>query len=217
MKSLFITLEGTEGSGKTTQVRNLADHFNAAGRKVVCCREPGGTALGEELRHLTKSYDMEPETELLMMNAARRQLIHEVIQPALDVDAVVLCDRFTDSTTAYQGFGRKLDLGYVSFINNFATGGLRPDATFYLRVPVLVSEERAALRRAADKGLSIPDRIGEEQRDFFLRVEKGYETLARTALDRIITIDGTKDPAHVFQDIWAVLQTRFPKQFLVTS
>src|SRR5438105_9104373 len=124
MKGVFITFEGTEGSGKSSQVRFLTERLRAAGRTVRSLREPGGTPIGEEIRHTLKhspsNQAMTPEAELLLMNASRAQLVREVIRPALEAGEIVICDRFYDSTTAYQGFGRQLDLSLVASIIDFA-------------------------------------------------------------------------------------------------
>src|SRR5690242_4897615 len=146
MKGVFITFEGTEGSGKSTQISLLAEHLRSQGRRVWTLREPGGTPIGEEIRHTLKhsavNHAMTPETELLLMNASRAQLVREVIRPALAEGEVVLCDRFHDSTVAYQGYGRGLDLRHVQDVIELAVGGLRPALTILLRVPLEVSEMR---------------------------------------------------------------------------
>src|SRR6267378_4164867 len=133
MKGLFITFEGTEGSGKSTQISLLAEHLRAMGRTVRTIREPGGTPIGEEIRHTLKHSEanqaMTSEAELLLMNASRAQLVREVIRPALAAGEIVLCDRFYDSTTAYQGYGRQLDLAKVNAVIEFAVEHTRPDLT----------------------------------------------------------------------------------------
>src|SRR5436189_1507497 len=144
MKGLFITFEGTEGCGKSTQISLLAERLRALGRSVRTLREPGGTPIGEEIRHTLKhSQDnaaMTHEAELLLMNASRAQLVREVIRPALAAGEIVLCDRFYDSTTAYQGHGRQLDLKAVQAMIEFAVGETRPNLTLLLVVPYAVSE-----------------------------------------------------------------------------
>src|SRR6185437_7350513 len=146
MKGVFITFEGTEGSGKSTHVRLLAERLRAEGRIVRVLREPGGTPIGEEIRHTLKhsqrNHAMTPEAELLLMNASRAQLVREVIRPALAAGEIVLCDRFYDSTIAYQGYGRRLDPGMVRAVVAFAVGDTHPDLTLFLSVPVGISEER---------------------------------------------------------------------------
>ncbi|MEI8043576.1 MAG: dTMP kinase, partial [Verrucomicrobiota bacterium] len=144
MKGIFITFEGTEGSGKSTQVSLLAQALRAIGRTVRTLREPGGTPIGEEIRHTLKhstvNQAMTPETELLLMNASRAQLVREIIRPALAAGEIILCDRFYDSTTAYQGYGRMLDLKMVGDIIAVAVGETLPDLTLLLLVPQTLSE-----------------------------------------------------------------------------
>src|SRR5476651_1405459 len=145
-KGLFITFEGSEGCGKSTQVELLARRLRALGHRVRTLREPGGTPIGEEIRHTLKhsqqNHAMTAEAELLLMNASRAQLVREIIRPALAAGEIVVCDRFYDSTTAYQGFGRELDLEKVKSIIDFAVGDTRPDLTLLLQVPPQVSAER---------------------------------------------------------------------------
>src|SRR5678815_3907440 len=146
IRDRFITFEGTEGSGKSTQVVLLVERLKEWGRNVRLFREPGGTPIGEEIRHTLKHSQanaaMTWESELLLMNASRAQLVREVIRPALLNGDVVVCDRFYDSTIAYQGYGRQLDLNVVRNIIDFAVGDTRPDLTLFLHVPIEVSEER---------------------------------------------------------------------------
>jgi dTMP kinase len=154
----FITFEGTEGGGKTTQIQLLAERLRPLGHNVRLLREPGGTPIGEEIRHTLKhshqNHAMTAEAELLLMNASRAQLVREIIRPALAAGEVVLCDRFFDSTIAYQGYGRELDLRLVRSIIDFAVGETRPDLTLLLNVPLEVSEAR---RRARSTGAA-PER-----------------------------------------------------------
>src|SRR5512137_2104899 len=155
MKGLFVTFEGTEGSGKTTQISLLAWRLRAMGHRVRTLREPGGTPIGEEIRHTLKhspsNHAMTPEAELLLMNAARAQLVREVIRPALAGGEIVVCDRFADSTTAYQGWGRGLDLRRVQEVVDFAVGKTRPDLTLWLRVPQDVAAARRRERAAKEE------------------------------------------------------------------
>src|SRR5213593_2144807 len=199
MKGLLITFEGTEGSGKTTQISLLAEHLRSLGYTVRTTREPGGTPIGEEIRHTLKhsaaSQGMTPEAELLLMNASRAQLVREVIRPALAAGEVVLCDRFYDSTVAYQGYGRQLDLKMVQTIIDFAVGPTRPDLTLLLMVPIAISETRrlerqTSLLKVPEKAAPGPggvrlqfdaplrDRMEEADHQFFERVEKGYQAIA---------------------------------------
>jgi dTMP kinase len=217
---LFITFEGTEGSGKSTQITVLADRLRSMGRIVRTLREPGGTPIGEEIRHTLKhseaNYAMTSEAELLLMNASRAQLVREIIRPALTAGEIVLCDRFYDSTTAYQGYGRQLDLEKVRQIVEFAIGGTQPNLTLLLHVPIHVSENRRRLRQAklleipADKSSNAPlpfdqklrDRMEEADRCFFERVEKGYHAIAAAEPQRIRWIDATSSKENVSAKIW---------------
>jgi dTMP kinase len=210
MNGLFITFEGTEGCGKSTQVRRLADRLTAQGRPPMVLREPGGTPLGEEIRHLLKHHPsnagMNAEAELLLMNASRAQLVREIIRPALDAGQIVLCDRFADSTLAYQGYGRGLNLDVVRRVLELAVGTTRPDLTFLLSVPVSVSEARRAARARAEAGPR--DRFEENDRGFFERVERGYRELSAAEPDRIKVIDSQQSVEQVGDAIWAWVQPR---------
>ena len=207
----FITFEGTEGSGKSTQIKRLGERLSKLGHEVVILREPGGTPIGEEIRHTLKHSQangaMTPETELLLMNAARAQLVREVIRPALASDKVVLCDRFFDSTLVYQGHGRGLDLKEVRRIIDYAVGETQPDMTLLLRVPLDVSEQRRTSRGAA-----VRDRFEETDRAFFERVEAGYDNLGSSERDRIRVIDGTKSEEDVAEAIWLFVKPLFEQQ-----
>jgi dTMP kinase len=210
---LFITFEGTEGSGKSTQIKRLAERISALGHEVVVLREPGGTPIGEEIRHLLKhsaaNGAMTPEAELLLMNAARAQLVREVIRPALAGGKVVLCDRFFDSTLVYQGHGRGLDLVDVRRVINYAVGDTLPDLTLLLRVPLAVSEQRRAARQAEAPER---DRFEETDRGFFQRVEVGYDNLGASEGDRVRTIDATKSVDDVADAIWLFVKPLFEQR-----
>ena len=204
MDGLFVTFEGTEGSGKSTQIQILADRLLGLKREVVILREPGGTSIGEQVRTILKDPKrgaaMFPETELLLMNASRAQLVREVIRPALTVGKVVLCDRFFDSTIAYQVYGRELDSNHAQRIIDFAVGDTRPHLTLLLRVPLEVSELRRR-QRATERGEQ-QDRLEAENRAFFERVEQGYDAIAASTSTRIRCIDGTLPPDQVHAEIW---------------
>lgn len=204
MSGLFITFEGTEGGGKSTQIQLLAERLRGMGRQVRALREPGGTPIGEEIRHLLKHSDnnhgMTSETELLLMNASRAQIVREVIQPALAAGEIVLCDRFYDSTIAYQGYGRGLDLGQVQGVVDFAVGPTHPDLTLLLAVPLAVSEARRQSRQQATG--QVRDRMEEADRAFFERVEKGFDQIARQEPHRIKVIDATQSIEAVSAAIW---------------
>lgn len=210
MAGLFITFEGTEGCGKSTQIALTAEWLRSLDREVIQLREPGGTRLGEEIRHLLKHSDagqgMTPAAELLLMNASRAQLVREVIRPAVTAGKIVLCDRFFDSTIAYQGYGRGLSMADVERIIDFAVDDCRPDLTLLLQVPVAVSERRRAERTAVLD--DAPDRFEQSDRDFFQRVEEGFRALAGNQRDRIVAIDGG-DPVETVQAaIRAAIQRR---------
>lgn len=208
MNGLFITFEGTEGSGKSTQVNLLSQRLLKLGLPVRLLREPGGTPVGEEIRHTLKhSHDnraMTPEAELLLMNASRAQLVREVIRPALAAGEVVLSDRFYDSTTAYQGWGRQLDLAAVQAMIDFAVGDTRPDLTLLLMVPTEVSERR--LRRRQATMPFVRDRFEEAERSFFERVEQGYRTLAATEPGRVRLIDAARTVEEIHDEVWSIVE-----------
>ncbi len=210
MKAPFITFEGTEGSGKTTQISLLAEHLRSMGHRVRTLREPGGTPIGEEIRHTLKhspaNHAMTPEAELLLMNASRAQLVREVIRPALADGEIVLCDRFYDSTTAYQGYGRQLNLQMVKNLVDVAVGETRPDLTLLFIVPQEVSEAR---RLARQPTLPLPfkrDRIEEAGLSFFARVAEGYQAIAAAEPQRVRQFDATGDVAEIEAAIWDVVK-----------
>jgi len=232
VSGLFITFEGTEGGGKTTQIHILAARLRELGRSVRLLREPGGTAIGEEIRHTLKHSDanraMTAEAELLLMNASRAQLVREVIRPALATGEVVLCDRFYDSTTAYQGHGRQLDLARVRAVIDFAVGDTRPDLTLLLDVPVAVSEARRLSRQqqlldlpanpppAKDRARlafnePLRDRMEEADRAFFERVHEGYLAIAKAEPKRVRVIDATQSVESVSARVWDAVQPLLKK------
>src|SRR3954468_24702573 len=206
----FITFEGTEGGGKSTQIEILTDRLREQGHKVRRLREPGGTPVGEEIRHTLKhstaNQAMTPETELLLMNASRAQLVREIIRPALAAGEVVLCDRFSDSTIAYQAFGRGLDRKLVRTIIDIAVGETRPDLTLLLHVPLAVSEKRRQLRDASVPGAPVRDRFEEAGQEFFQRVEQGFVALAEEEPERVKVIDATGSVQEVAEAVWKRVQ-----------
>jgi dTMP kinase len=212
-KGLFITFEGTEGCGKSTQLELLAQRLLALGYRVHTLREPGGTPVGEEVRHTFKhsqaNVAMTPETEMLLMNASRAQLVREIIRPALTAGEVVLCDRFYDSTTAYQGYGRGLNLPLVKNVIDFAVGDTRPDLTLLLHVTPEVSAERLLSRQSTLP--FVRDRMEEGDRNFFLRVAKGYEAIAAAEPNRIRVVDGKGPIEVVCAKIWEYVQPILPR------
>jgi dTMP kinase len=208
MKGLFITFEGTEGCGKSTQVSLLSEKLRSLGHRLRVLREPGGTPIGEEIRHTLKhSKDneaMTSEAELLLMNASRAQLVREVIRPALAAGEIVLCDRFYDSTTAYQGYGRQLDLNVVRAIIDVAVGNTRPNLTLLLDVPEEVATERMLARQATMPFMR--DRFEQDDRSFFLRVASGYRAIAAAEPERVRTIDAAGSVEEVRAAIWQRVQ-----------
>jgi dTMP kinase len=208
MKGLLITFEGTEGSGKSTQISLLAERLRAGGHSVLTLREPGGTPIGEEIRHTLKhssaNHAMTAEAELLLMNASRAQLVREVIRPALARGDIVLCDRFYDSTTAYQGYGRQLDLDMVAAIIDVAVGQTRPDLTLLLTVSQEVSEQRLLARQSTLPFMR--DRLEEADRSFFQRVASGYAALAAAEPKRVRQIEATGSVQQIQAAVWAQVQ-----------
>jgi len=203
----LISFEGSEGSGKSTQIARLATRLQQAGREVVATREPGGTELGERIRdillHKDEGQGMCPEAELLLFTAARAQLVRKVITPALARGAVVLSDRYLDSSTVYQGAARNLAAGPVDAVNGFAVGGVMPDLTVVLDVPTELS-----LARVNQRSAGRPDRIERESAAFFQKVRDAYLQIAQAAPQRILLVDGTRAPEVVEQQIWAEVVKR---------
>jgi dTMP kinase len=203
MAGYFITFEGTEGSGKSTQLKRLEGGLQSLNRPFRFLREPGGTPIGEEIRHtLQHSHSnaaMTPEAELLLVNASRAQLTREVIRPALQAGEIVVCDRFYDSTMAYQGYGRELDLQWVRRVIEFAVGSTRPDLTLLLHVPLSVSEERREQRTNTAR---LRDRMEEAGKAFFQRVEAGYLSIAAGEPKRVKVIDATQSIDMVAAEVW---------------
>ena len=210
MKGLFITFEGTEGCGKSTQVGLLAERLRGMGCFVRTLREPGGTPIGEEIRHTLKhshqNHAMTAEAELLLMNASRAQLVREVIRPALAAGEIILCDRFYDSTIAYQGYGRELNLDTVRQVIDLAVGNTRPDMTLLMQVSPEVSEGRR-LARQPNLPMEIQrDRFEENDRAFFDRVAAGYQAIAESEPTRVQRIDASLSVEDVRNAIWSRLQ-----------
>jgi dTMP kinase len=208
----FVTFEGSEGSGKSTQTRRLAARLERSGVPYMVTREPGGTAIGESIRELLQfaphSSGMTPETELLLFEASRSQLVREIIKSALGRGMCVIADRFFDSTTVYQGAARKLDREMVERLNAFAVGDCIPDITFVLDIDPANAKSRMQKPRR-------PDRMEHEPAEFYERVREGYRDLAAREPNRIILIDGSRDAEAVESEIWKALSSRFPA--LVTN
>lgn len=208
---MFITFEGPDGGGKTTQVAMTVETLKARGHNVLLTREPGGTDIGNQIRHVLhdmKNQAMHPRTELLMYSASRAQIVEEVIKPQLAKGGLVICDRFFDSTYAYQGYGHGLDLNQLKQITEFATGGLKPDLTILLDI----APEDSLQRR-----LSSLDKGGEWNRldamalDFHKRVRDGYHALAAAEPKRWVVINAAQSVEKVQSDILAVLDKRLKK------
>jgi dTMP kinase len=214
MTGLFISFEGNEGSGKSTQISLLAEKLRSLGFSVLTTREPGGTPIGEEIRHTlkhsAKNQAMTWEAELLLMNASRSQLVREVIRPALTRGEIVLSDRFYDSTTAYQGYGRQLDPVAVKAIIDLAVGDTRPSLTLLLMVPHEVSAERLMARQSTLPFMR--DRIEEAGRSFFERVAKGYQAIAAAEPKRIRPINAAGMVAEIQAAIWNEVAPLLPSR-----
>ncbi len=200
--SLFITFEGIEGCGKTTQIGHLTSYFKKNQRPFLLTREPGGTQVGEKIRQILLSSDtigIEPMAELFLYVAARIEHYRQVIAPARREGKVVLCDRFADATTVYQGFGRGLDLAWIEEIHARALENIKPDLTFLLDLPVEVGLKRAWKRLEKDQ--TREDRFEKEALEFHRRIREGYLTLARKEPHRILVLDGMKDEQTLHREI----------------
>jgi len=203
MAGLFITFEGGEACGKSTQVKRLVRRLEKQGRAVLGVHEPGFTEIGSEIRqlllHASAANTMRNETELLLFAAGRAQLVAEAIRPALEKGTVVISDRFYDSTTVYQGVGRGLDLSFIKALNEFVAGGCKPDRTFVLDLDVAVSRVRL-LRRVRPVGQQ--DRLERLSDDFFQQVRRGYLEIAQAEPDRVKVIDASRPEDEVEEAIW---------------
>ncbi len=202
---MFITLEGPEGSGKTSQLPALAAYLHDAGCEVVVTREPGGTAVGDQIREILmnlKNVSIIPRTEILLFLAARAQHVEERIRPALAEGKIVLCDRFGDSTLAYQGFGHKTDLETLQALLNFSTGGLKPDLTLLVDIPV---EEGMARKR---ENSTEWNRLDAYALAFHERVRQGYFALAEAEPERWLIIDATKEKDKVQEALRKAIMSR---------
>jgi dTMP kinase len=199
MNGILITFEGVEGSGKTTQIDLLKPKLEALELDVVVTRQPGGTRIGRALRTILldpKSNGLDDHAEALLYTADRAQHIAEVVQPALDADKVCLCDRFADSTTAYQGAGRAVPADDIQWLHRFALRGCMPDLTLLFDLPV-----KTGLKRAAQAGK--PDRIELEALDFHERVRESFLEIARKEMDRVKVIDATQNETAVADAVWS--------------
>jgi dTMP kinase len=197
----FVTVEGIEGAGKTTCLDLIEQRIRRHGHRLLVTREPGGTPLGEDLRKLLLGHrheGMADDTELLLMFAARAEHLSARIEPALAAGSWVLCDRFTDATYAYQGYGRGIDLGRIATLESWVQGDRRPDLTLIMDLPVELGLERAGRR-------STPDRFENQALEFFERVRGGYRALAAAAPERYRVIDAARSFSEVSQQVTGVL------------
>jgi dTMP kinase len=200
-QGLLITFEGPDGSGKTTQISLLKDYLHSKGMKVVFTREPGGTNISEKIRDIildNKNSEMSAMCEAMLYASARAQLVSEVIKPAIEQGNIVICDRFVESSIVYQGIGRKLGVEKIRSINNAATQGLRPNATFLLTIPF----EEGLKRKSQQKTF---DRLENSGDDFHKRVYDGYMSLAGSA-DYIKVVDANREVAEIHKDIIRVIE-----------
>jgi dTMP kinase len=206
----FITFEGSEGCGKSTQAQRLGARLESLGVPVLVTREPGGTPIGETIKDLLQfapqGSAMTPETELLLFEASRSQLVREAIQPALERGVCVISDRFFDSTTVYQGVARKLDARLVQELNRFAVGDCIPDLTLVLDLDVSTARERM-MRRVRPVNA---DRMEQEPIEFYQAVRDAYRQLAEKEPGRVILIDGSQSIDRLEIEIWRVISSRFP-------
>jgi len=196
-KGLFITVEGTDGSGKTTQIENMRKYLASLGCDVLLTREPGGTSISEDIRSIildVSNTEMSDITELLLYSAARAQLVEQLIKPSIEKNVTIICDRYVDSFYAYQGFGRGIDFGLLMKVTDIAIGGIMPDITFFFDL----APEIGLKRRIEATG---SDRIENEDMVFHRKVYDGYRELARRYPRRIKTIDASKPAEDVWKDV----------------
>lgn len=200
MKGIFITLEGGDGAGKSTQIDNIKKYFEAKGYSVLLSREPGGTQIGEMLRDIVldrANSEMDDVTEMLVYAASRAQHVSELVIPALEEGKVVICDRYVDSSIAYQGYGRELGTD-VKTVNDIATRGLRPDITFWLDI-----DPELGKKRAGNEGEL--DRLESEKLDFHYRLREGYKAICEAEPDRVKRIDASESVEEMKQKIYEQL------------
>ena len=208
--SYFITFEGIEGSGKSTQVGLLQKYLAENGKDVLLLREPGGTIIGEQVRSILlnteKGAGMDPVTELLLYEACRTEIVNKLIKPALDSGQVVICDRFTDSTLSYQGYARGLDKNFIRSLNDKASMGIKPDITFLIDLPVEEGLKRAGVRSEGLEAGKKEDRFEQEGAIFHEKVRGGFLEIARNNPARVKVVDGKQEISAIHSDICAILK-----------
>jgi dTMP kinase len=200
----FITFEGIEGCGKTTQIHLLKECLGKRGYTVVTTREPGGTHIGDAIRRIlldSKNIDIDIKTELLLYQAARAQHIKDIIRPSLSEGSIVLCDRFTDATLAYQGYAQNIHHDFIEVLNQYATDNLIPDLTILIDCPVEIGLQRARDRMATHHATVREDRFEEKSLDFHHAVRSGYLQIAENNSSRFYIVDGREDPASAHRSI----------------
>ncbi len=199
-RGLFITFEGADGCGKTTQLNLLKEYFEKVGKDVVLTREPGAKGLGEHVRKILLNYDgvVSDRCESFLFLADRAQNVDVIVNPAINDGKIVLCDRHTDSTVAYQGYGRGLDINEINMLNNLATGGIKPDLTLVFDVDIETSMQRVGKEK---------DRMENSGNDFFDRVRKGYLQIAKQEPDRVKVIDSTQSIEDVHEDVIKIINS----------
>jgi len=208
---MFITFEGIEGTGKSTQIALLQEHLEALGRRVLVTCEPGGSRIGAELRRVLLSLDnrdLTPQAELFLYLADRAQHVAQVVRPALEAGAVVLCDRFADSTVAYQGFGRGMDIKLLHQLNAVAVGGLWPELTILLDLDPETGLARAVARNESEGKTNAEGRFEAESLAFHSRVRQGFLSLAASFPERISILDASGTPEAIAQDLRALVEAR---------
>jgi dTMP kinase len=208
----FITFEGGDGTGKTTQLKSLESYLTALGKSCILTREPGGTALGKLIRRVlleVGEQTIASPTELFLYLADRAQHMREVVRPAIDQGKIVLCDRHTDSTLAYQGYGRGIDLGLLRDLNDLASGGMKPDLTFLLDCSVELGLSRTAQRRFQTTiGAGPEDRFESERIEFHERVRRGFLELARVEPDRFWVVDASRSVTEISEEIKRIVDQK---------